>query len=400
MTVLGRLLGGARRVLAPVERRYLGSFGASFGSGPMTAGGVGLVNSRLSENLSAVTACVSIISNSISTLPARVYRSLPNGGREEVPLHPMSALIRRPNERQSWPDWLSMTVSQVLLFGNALSIVQRDHDGNPVALIPIPWQNVNVQLLPNGRLCFDVLAMVLPWGGTGSPRRLLDTEVFFLKALSDDGYLGRSVLARAPSVLHTALGAQRFAGAVYDNFAAPSGAIRHAAKLNPEAKAYLATKFEERFQGGSNAGRTIVLDEGMTYDPLGSMSPEASELLASRRFSGEEIARLFNVPAQLIGENQFGSFSNVTTAGQFFSKFCLAPWVKRIECEIQRSILVDDDTHHVELDLSGLMRGDDTARWAAYAIALDRKVLSVNEVRAAEGYSPTDTPDAVPGDAA
>jgi HK97 family phage portal protein len=382
---LARLVG---RLTGRTEvRRNIGTFG-SYGAGPITHSS-GLVGIHMAENLSVVTACTELIAGTLSSLPAYVFRRLPNG-REEAPDHPVSRLILRPNSRQTWPDWLGMTMKQVLLWGNALSIIERDGEGNAIALIPIPWQNCQVQLLQNGRLCFDVLSMVLPWGGSGAPRRLFEDEVFLLKASSDDSYLGRSVLSRAPSVLAAAQGAQQFATSLWENQAAPSGSIRHAGRLNPEAKQFLAERIRERYQGAQNAGRVLILDEGMEWQPI-SATAEDSELTDARRYSGEELARLFHVPPQLIGENQFGSFSNVETAGRFFATFCLAPWAKRVEAELQRSVFLPGDDHHLMIDLGGLQRGDEQARWAAAAIARQYDILSVDEIRAEFGWNPAAT---------
>lgn len=395
MGVLSRLIGRVHRATAP-ERRYSGTFG-DFGAGPAIASGIGLAGGRMAENLSTVTACVELISGSLATLPVFVFRRIPKG-REEAPDHPVAALIRRPCPRLSWTDWLSMTASQCLLYGNALSIIKRDGDGNPTELIPIPWQNVNVQLLPNGRLAFDVMVMVLPWGGTGSPQRFLEDEVFLLRCRSDDGYLGRSPLARAPAVLAAAIGAQNFSLATWQNGISPSGALKHPGKLNPEARSYLAESIQEAHSGAARARRLLVLDEGMSYDPM-LPTAESSELVASRQFSGDEIARLFNVPPPLIGELRYGSFTNVETAGRFFTTFCLSVWAKRIESEFQRSVFTDDDPdHHLMIDLAGLQRGDDAARWASYGIAIDKGILQVNEVRELEGWNPIPTPaEPVPG---
>lgn len=175
MNALSRLLTRARgRLSRPVERRSGPVFG-DFGLGPITVGSY--VNARIAENLSTVTACVGAISSTLSTLPAYVYRSVP-GGREEASGHPVARLLRAPNERQTWPDWLEMTLGQALLYGNAISVIEYDGAGRATRLIPVPWQNVQVFLLPSGGLAYDIVQFIAPWGGTGTPRRYLDGEVF------------------------------------------------------------------------------------------------------------------------------------------------------------------------------------------------------------------------------
>jgi HK97 family phage portal protein len=391
--ILARLLGRRPAPLpvpavvnaeAPEQRR--GGF-ADFGSGPIS--GIGnYVNARLAENVSAVVACVGAIAGPISSIPARVYRSIP-GGREEAPNHPVARLIRCPNARQTWPDWIEFTLGQVLLHGNSISMIERDGAGRPVALIPIPWQGIQVQLLRSGRLAFDVMMQTFPWSSTGTPlRRLFEDEVFWLKARTDDGYLGRSVLARAPAVLKAALGIQTYTETIWEKAAVPSGVLKHPGKLSKEAAERIAESLHDKYGGAHNAGRVMILEEGLDFSAT-AMTPEDSEVLASRRFTGEEVARLFGVPPPIMGDFQFGSFTNAETAGRWHSSLCLSNWCRKIEAEFQRSLFADDD-FHLMLDLSGLQRGDDAARWQTYAIARANNILTVDEIRALEGFNPAE----------
>ncbi len=85
---------------------------------------------------------------------------------------------------------------------------------------------------------------------------------------------------------------------------------------------------------------------------------------------------------------QFGTFTNAETAGRWHSSLCLANWCRRIEAEFQRSVFGTDSDFHMMIDLSGLQRGDDAARWQTYALAIQNKILTVNEVRQIEGFNP------------
>ncbi len=344
---LSRLLG--RAPAAEPEQRRAGPVFANFGAGPITGGGGGAVSARLAENIAAVVACVNAIAGPISSVPALVFRSIP-GGREEAPNHPVSRLIAAPNGRQTWSDWISFTLGQCTSLGNSLSLIERDADGNPTSLVPIPWQCVQVQLLSSGRLAFDIIQTAFPWASTGTTlRRVFEDEVFWLKDRSDDGYLGRSALHRAPMVLKAALGIQEFTSTLWDNAATPSGFLKAAKALSPEAVKRLAQSFADVHGGSRNAGKTLLLEEGLTFE-ASAMTPEDSEVLESRRFSVIEIARLMGVSPLLIGSMEYGSFSNMETAGRWHSSLCLAPWCRRIEAEFQRSIFGPDSGHHLLID--------------------------------------------------
>ncbi len=64
------------------------------------------------------------------------------------------------------------------------------------------------------------------------------------------------------------------------------------------------------------------------------------------------------------------------------------PVVSEIEAEFSRSVFNGNDGTHLEIDLSGLMRGDFETRWKAWEIAVKNDILDRNEVREMEGWGP------------
>jgi HK97 family phage portal protein len=352
-------------------------------------GGGRIVNARTSENLSTVLACVSAISSAIASLPAFVYR-LTDAGREEDISHPLTRLIRNgPNSKQSWPDFMEWLAASTLLRGNGLCEIITDGGGRVVELVPIPWEFVSVQLLPNGRLAYDIVATTGFYGATGKLRRLLEGEVLHLRDRSDDGYCGRSRLSRASAVVSTALAIQEFSGALYENGANPSGVLQAEGKLNEPQLERLAHHFRSAFAGPSKAAKALVLDQGVKWTSV-SISPEDAELLASRRFTGEELSRLYNVPPPIIGDLTHGTFTNSETLIRFFAQSTLTGWVRKIEAEFHRSVLSEASRidRQFVLDLSGLLRGDPETRWKSHEIALRNRVLTPNEIRGEEGWNP------------
>ena len=379
MGILDRFLGRTETRAASAGS----SLSSAFTSGPTAAGH--LVNARMVENLSTALACIGATASTIGSLPAYVYRR-EGRGRTEVADHPVTRLTRAPNPAQTWPDWIEWTVAQALLHGNALSIIDYDGAGRPVALRPVPWQNVQPILLNNGTLAFDVVAYTAPWGGTGQPKRFLAGEVFHLRDRSDDGLVGRSRLSRAPEVLGNALALQEWTGAMWRNGATPSGALKFPAQLTQQQIDRVRQGLSERYTGSHNARKVLILEGGAEWQPI-SVSPEDAEVLASRRFSVEELCRLYQVPPPIIQDYTHNTFTNAAQAALWFAQFSLGPWVRKIEAEFARSVFTDPQMM-LEIDLSGLMRGDYEARWKAHEIAVRNGILDANEVREIEGWNP------------
>jgi len=357
--------------------------------GGVDIGGTALVNPRMAENLSTVLACINAISSAIASLPAYVYRRLERG-REIDEQHPVARLIANgPNQHQSWADWMEWTIASALSRGNALSEIVYDARGAVVGLKPIPWEWCSVQLLGSGRLAYDVVETTALYGGTGRPRRLLQDEVLHLRDRSDDGLIGRSRLQRAAAVVQSGISIQDFGNALYRNGVNPSGALQMDGKLTDEQLDRLAKQFKDSFAGTANVAKAMVLDQGAKWEQI-SISPEDAEFLASRRFTVEELCRLYGVPPPVAGDLSHGTFSNVESLLRWFAQATLTPWVRKLESEFSRSVFsaASRSTHKLELDLSGLLRGDPAARWNSWKIAVDSGILSPDEVREEEGWNP------------
>ena len=361
---------------------YIPSVGFDRGPGRM-------VTPITAENLATVLACVNMISTAISALPVYVYRKVPDG-KEEVPTHPLQRLVRNGvNPHAAWPDYIEWLVAQMLLRGNGLSGIKTDNAGQVVELEPVPWEWCAVQLLASGRLAYDITTYNQLAGGAGRAKRLLEGEVLHIRDRTDDGLIGKSRLQRCAATLAMGLSVQDLTGSMYENGANPSGILTSEENLNETQKKEIKELTAKMYQGPNKAGQVMLLAGGMLKWNQLTISPEDAELLASRRFSTEELARIFQMPPPLVGIWDHSSFTNSETAGRWFAQFTLSPIVKKLEAEMARSLLTESDRQELEIvfDLSGLLRGDDQTRWAAHKIAVDGKILTPNEVREQEGYN-------------
>ena len=396
----------ARRVEPPVETRSAEPSWAALSGGhadyaTMVSGGKagGAVTPRLAENFSTVLACVNAISGAISSLPVWIYQ-LKDEGREVAAGHAVMRLVREgANQYQSWPELIEWLVASVLLNGNGLVEVVAGRNGRIKALLPIPWSNVTMVLLPSGRIAYDVTPINKMHGVTGRKRRLLDSEVIHIKDRSDDGYVGRARLARTAGPVRIGLTQEAFGETLYANRATPSGVLSFNSSLSQDQVDSVKTSISQNWVGVREAGKLLVLDSDAKYTPV-TVTPENLEMLAARRFSTEEIARLFGVPPPIVGIWDHSTFTNSETAGRWFAQFTLAPIIRKIEDGFRRSVFSAEtrSTHEIEFDMTGFLRGDAEARWKAHEIAVKNRVLTPNEVREVEGWNPRPELDKAPSD--
>ncbi len=395
MNVFHRL-GNAFDALRGAEQRSVALPGVSAALGqfpaPSFTGSTRVVSPATTEQLSTGLSCVTAISTAMAALPVYVYRRR-NGGKDELPNHPLMRLVRDGvNQHQTWPDFVEWLVAQELLRGNGLAGVMTDRSGNVVELEPVPWDWCAVQMLPNGRLAYDVSTFNQIAGGNGRVKRWLEGEVLHFRDRTDDGVIGRSRIQRAAASVANALYTQNYASSLYENGAKPSGILTTDAILKDDQRARVKENFREMAQG--EKGGLFVLEAGFKYEQL-SISPEDAELLASRRFTTEDIARIFNVPPPIVGIWDNSTFTNSETAGRWFAQFTLLPIKTKLQAEMARSLLTEEERQDTEIvfDLSGLLQGNDEARWKNWDIAVKGKILTPNEVREQEGWNRRDGGD-------
>jgi HK97 family phage portal protein len=142
----------------------------------------------------------------------------------------------------------------------------------------------------------------------------------------------------------------------------------------------------EQVGGVYNAGKPLVLEEGMKADII-SFSPADAQFLEQRRLSNEDVARIFGVPPAVLGIGELPTYGSAVEEARQLVGCCLAPLAARVEAALERDLLTEADRRaglYIRHDLEGLLRGDMRARFEAYRIAREIGVLSPNDIRRRE----------------
>jgi HK97 family phage portal protein len=352
------------------------------------------------ENLSAVLGAVELICGALASLPASITVDTPDGRVPAPMTAPTWRLLARPNRRQSWPAFVSTVVSAILLQGNSVSALQTDGRGAVTSLTPVPWPWLNPMVISGGAgspsLVFDVLNATPEAQLLGLPRRLLEGDVLFIRARSDAGIIGRSVLSRAPQVLAAAMGVAEFSTALWQNGAFPSEMISLPPGISAEAVQRMRASFEARQTGGHNAGKILYADADAKFTQM-SISPGDAETLASRRFSVADIARLFSIPEPML---QTGATAPATLTPYLvaFCQLALAPLVAVIEAEFDAAVLPAG--MHLAIDMGGVLRGDYASVAASQAVLVQSRIATPNDARRTLGLPAHDDGDELGSSAA
>jgi HK97 family phage portal protein len=349
------------------------------------------VTPYLAENISVVAACVQIISETVAMLPCIVYRRMSDGGRIAEENHPVARILSGDaTGTLTASEFIELMTAHCLLRGNSYAEIIRDGRGAVSQLRPHHPDSVSVvRLNSSGAVAFDVATV-----DAGPQRRILAQDMLHLKDRSDDGLIGRSRLSRAREAFAGALATEQYAHSTFANSAAMSGVLIHPGQLDEGASARLRQSLSA-WKGASNAGRIGVLEEGMTWQPL-SVSPDDAQMLESRRFGVENLARIFRVPPPMLGDYQGGNYSSIVEIHRIFYQHCLQPWLNRWERLLMKSLFSEEGrrTYEVEFDSDYLLRSDQLSRMHALKLGREIGLYNAQDLRRFERMPPRTDADA------
>ena len=365
-----------------VEDRTVGS-SFTFFMGNSSSGKT--VTERSAMQMTAVYACVRILSEAVAGLPLHFYRYKADGSKEKAIDSNLYHLIHdEPNPEMSSFVFRETLMTHLLLWGNAYAQIIRNGKGEVIALYPLMPNKMSVDRDENGKLYYTYTRSDCePNAMNGSSVVLEPKDVLHIPGLGFDGLVGYSPIAMAKNAIGLAIATEEFGSKFFANGAAPSGVFEHPGTIKDPSRVREA--WQSQFGGSGNSGKVAVLEEGMKYTPI-SISPEQAQFLETRKFQINEIARIFRVPPHMVGDLEKSSFSNIEQQSLEFVKYTLDPWVVRWEQSLSRSLLSEDEKkqYFFKFNLEGLLRGDYQSRMNGYAIARQNGWMSANDIRELE----------------
>lgn len=313
------------------------------------SGGVG-IDGRQALCNAALYRCITLISQSIGMLPLNVLHN--DDGRETATEHPVWKLLKRqPNKFQTAYEFKSLMQSHVLQYGNAYARIIRSR-GQVIQLVPIHPMSVQVKQRDDWSVHYVV---------TRKDGCLLDfeaEEILHLRDLTDDGLEGMSRVKLAKRALGIAFDAEDAASRIFSEGVMAGGYLATDKALSDKAYNQLQESLQKRYSGKANAGRFMILEEGLKAEKWGNTASDAQHI-ENRNHQIEEIARMFGVPRPLLMMDDTSWGSGISELGVFFLKYGLLPWFTMWEQALTRSLLTpaEQDRLIFKFNAGALLRG-------------------------------------------
>jgi HK97 family phage portal protein len=338
------------------------------------------VTTKKSFEIVAFFSAVSLISDTISTLPCGAYLRL---GNTRQPLNPRPVWLDQPDvDLSTRAAFFQQVFSSLLVHGNSYTRVFRDTQGQVVNLVNLDPEKVDVERSAIGRKVYKV---------QNEGRMLSGDEVIHIVDLILPGELkGLSRVETLKQALGLNIALSDYAARFFGTGASAQGVIEFPGNLTSEQAKQLADGFDSRHRNGSRrAHKTGVLSGGAKFVNTGT-DPEASQALESRKFAVEEIARAFNVPLHLMGVPGTASYASVEQNALQFVSMTLRPLAEKVEAAFSR--LLPGDAF-IKFNFADLLRADVEARVRSYSVGTQAGFYSTNDVRKLEDMAPVEGGD-------
>jgi HK97 family phage portal protein len=352
-----------------------------------------VVGADIAYQVSAYWLAVRAISEDVAKLPIKAYTMQKDGIKKNIVTTPILKTLQQGfnpsldpmTGRQLWVQWM-------LTYGNAYNEIVTNAKGE-IHLYPIhPTRVQPFRPKPTDQLHYRINLRDQVGQNPSMPAQqvLKPHEMLHLRGMGNED-VGVSIGEVAAESLGIAIAAQNFTGAFFGNNLSIGATLETDKALNAEQKEEIRGFWKKRFSGSKNAGEMAILDRGFKFNRI-QMSSTDAELLSTRKFQVEEIARWFRIPPHKLMDMTQAKFANLEQNDLNYITDTLTPWISRIETQIKFHFHKTDNTF-IDIDEKGLARGDMAARMAYYKELFATGSINAQTIANLEGLPAPDNGD-------
>ena len=327
--------------------------------------------------LSTVWRCVTLLSDSVSTLPLHVRR-----GDDPDPI-PTPPLLQRPSgDFEELGDWLWGVMASLLLRGNAFGLVTaRSGAGlQPAQVDLIHPDHMAVTLDPeSGRTVYRLGGQVL------DPGAVWHVKAYPFPAAPRMPPLGLSPISHARESIGLGVGAERYAAKLFGDAAVPAGVLTSDQRITQEQAETLRARWDDRHKGR----RAIaVLGDGAKFQAI-TIAPEEAQFIETQKLNTATIAKFFGLDPRMVGGETGGhmDYSSPEQRSTDFLTYSLRPWLYRVERAVSRLL---PRSQSARFNAGGFARATLLDRYTAHKIGIEAGWLLPSEARALEDLPPVE----------
>ncbi len=378
--MLATIVSNAKKALGfPAEQKAFPlsdpAISEIFGAIPTTSGVV--VTGSTAMRVPAVLQAVRLISESIGSLPCKLYREA-GDSKEAAKNHSAHRITHsRANDWTSAGQLRVDLTVDALLHGAGYAQVAPTSDGRPYELHRLDPSKVQ-------RRIDDA---------TGEPVYLVSTAtgivtLSYRDVLYIPAFAGVSPVKLGREAIGIGATLERHTSNLFSDGARPASMFwteNNVPDTDAGTKmiANMLKDWRAAFSGGKQ-NRPLIVPNGFRYQQMALASTDA-QFIENRLEQINEIARVFGVPPHMLFQLERATWSNAEQMAASFLQLCLRPWLDKWQDAYATVLLTEDerDDHYFEFVIDDLQRADAAGRAEIFGKLVAMRAMTPNEVRAA-----------------
>ncbi len=380
LSLVKRISTAVRILRGTAHEDWVAFFGAARNGRKTKAGPA--IDESSAMTISAVFAALNFLGGVVASLPLRVYRSLPGGGKARAVEHPLyDRLHAKPNSTglTAW-QWIYTSMLHKYLWGNWWTALSRPS----LELTP---------LLPD-RTWIDprVPQFVQTRDNAGGEIVLDRRDVLLIPHVSLGGVTGKGIVHYARESLGLMKAQEEFASTFFGSGIKAGGFVEipEGKTMSEDTRQGLQKDFNDKYAQLGESWKAIFLSGGAEWKP-NEVDAQKAQALESRQFSIAEVSRWTGLTPHLLHDLSRATFSNIEELDLALVMFTLTPIVSQAEQAMNVTFFDDRERaagYYVKFELKGLLRGNLQARTQFYTQMLDRGVFHADDVLELEDMNP------------
>jgi HK97 family phage portal protein len=345
-----------RNMLRSLLHRWLGHWGTHGVILPTSfdVAGMPTITPGTALAYTPVYRAASLIANDVARVPLDVSERTAN------------ALLQQPNRWQNGFEFRRALTMQALLYGNAFAVINRTLGGELLELLPLDIESVSLDLTKPEPVYKTRLYGDVPM-----------SSMLHLRAVGLDGLWGESPVRLCRTSLQILAAQENSQLEVMKNAGNPKLAFVHPGPLSEGARQSISEKFLQHHAGAENAGKPLVLAEGMRVERISSTLDDAG-IAAARRYSVEDVSRIYGVPTSYLSEHSANAYGSMEWLSRMYVDACLQHWFSTWSAEIVAKLAPFGSA---TFDADMISRPSLAEQMAALRTGVESGVITRNEAR-------------------
>ncbi|HDR4727322.1 phage portal protein [Bacillus cereus] len=341
-------------------------------------------NHDVLANNETIFAAVSRLSNSLATLPLKLYKDF-----YPITNNRMADLMNTsPNPNMTSFDFIRTMEVFRDIEGNAYALKRYNYRFQVEALDILDPTRVEPVLEEKSKeLYYEI------HGDDGERYYVHNMDMIHVKHIHTSGYKGIKPIHVLRDSLDYDAQVKEFSLAQMENGIKASFVLKIATNMNDDKKKSMLKSFKEFYS--TNGSGVIIVDNGSDLKEI-SRDFIDTKVFEVERITRSRVATVYNIPPHMLGDFSNANFSSMEQQSLEFLQNTLIPIVRMYEQEFNKKLLSVTERSQgltFKFNVNALLRGDIQTRGEFYSKGIRSGWFKPNEVRAYEELPPVNGGD-------